>query len=329
LCSSLDANAIDGFAGFERHQGHFSEVSIGFPFPMIRDGKRKMFKNRLRARRISRYLAKIAPDYFSKRLKNPVFIIGSGRSGTTLLVNTLALHKDIATYPGEANDLWHPQAYPWRYSKLRASLPPMWVDPEEFSRLSLQHRSVSQTEMIRSVFGGFQFLMGRKCFLNKSAMLTFMIPFIVKKFPDARFVHLIRDGRAVALSYAKKQHRKIEDNLSTYQEKGFDYPFEDVLVACAKSWKLQLEEVERQTKKLGFRERGMICEMKYEDFCRDPEDVLIQIAGFVGVDSAPFKRMPLSHIKTTNYKYRQERYKGLIQEISQLMEPALGQKGYL
>jgi hypothetical protein len=171
--------------------------------------------------------------------------------------------------------------------------------------------------------------MGRKCFLNKSAMLTFMIPFIAKEFPDARFIHLIRDGRAVALSYAIKQRKKINDNLSAYAEQGFDYPFKDLLRACAKSWRLQMKEVERHTKELGFRERGVFFELKYEDFCRKPEDFLIQIAAFMGVDSAPFKGMGLSHIKTTNYKYREERYEGFIQEISQLMEPTLRIKGYL
>jgi len=287
-----------------------------------------MFRNQVKARKISKYLGKIAPEYFAKRLKNPVFIIGSGRSGKTLLAKTLAPHRDIATYPGEANDLWHPQTYPWRYSKFRASIPPIWVDPEKFSRLSLKHRSGSQKRMIRSVFGGFQFLMGKKYFLNESAMLTFMIPFIIKEFPDARFVHVIRDGRAVALSYAKRQHKKIEDNLSVYLELGYAYPFEDVLVACAKSWNLHMAEVDRQAKKLGLGERGIIYEMKYENFCRNPEKLLIQVAGFMGIDPNPFKRMDLSHIQTMNYEYGQETYKGLVQKISQQMEPTLKQKGY-
>jgi hypothetical protein len=287
-----------------------------------------MFKNQLKARKISKHLAKIAPSYFAKKVKNPIFIIGPGRSGTTLLVNTLALHNDIATYPGEANDLWHPQTYPWRYSELRVSLPPMWVDPRNFTRLSIQHRSHSQKVMIKAVFGGFQFLMGRKRFLNKSAMLTFMIPFIVKEFPDARFIHLIRDGRAVALSYALKQHRKIKDNYRIYKEQGYDYSFEDLLRACARNWKLHMEEVEQKVKRLGFKGRGVITEMKYEDFCRDPREFLIQAARFMGVDATPFKRMDLSHIQTTNYKYKQERYRRLIQEISPLMEPTLKQKGY-
>ena len=90
-----------------------------------------------RAKKAARYLARPAPGYFARKLRNPVFIIGSGRSGTTLLINTLAVHDDIATYSGEANDLWHPQTYPWRDSKHRDFLPPIWVDPEDFTRLSL------------------------------------------------------------------------------------------------------------------------------------------------------------------------------------------------
>ena len=41
---------------------------------------------------------------------NPVFIIGCGRSGTTILGNTLSNHPKIK-YLNERRDLWH-KAYP-------------------------------------------------------------------------------------------------------------------------------------------------------------------------------------------------------------------------
>ena len=298
------------------------EIHQGLPMNLL-------FLNSPRhAKKAARYLARLAPGYFARKLRNPVFIIGSGRSGTTLLINTLAVHDDIATYPGEANDLWHPQTYPWRDSKHRDFLPPIWVDPEEFTHLSLKYRTRSQVKTVRSVFGAYQFLMGRKCFLNKSAMITFMIPFILKEFPDARFVHLIRDGRAVALSYAKKGYKKNQANLNLYKRHGLDYPFKEILKACARSWKLHIEEVERQKRELQLEDKGIIYEIRYEEFCANPHNYLYNIAKIMGIDPNGFKERSYSHISSTNYKYKEDQDEDDIREISQIMEHILKEKGY-
>ena len=51
-----------------------------------------MVRNTLAAKRISKIFANIAPNYFSNKLSNPILIIGCARSGTSILVDTLANH---------------------------------------------------------------------------------------------------------------------------------------------------------------------------------------------------------------------------------------------
>src|SRR3990172_7807033 len=73
---------------------------------------------------LSKRLARIAPDYFAGKIKNPFFIIGCNRSGKSLLASTLAYHRRIAVYPEEGLELWHPQTFPWLHSSHRDYLPP-------------------------------------------------------------------------------------------------------------------------------------------------------------------------------------------------------------
>ena len=53
----------------------------------------------------------------------PIAIVGTGRCGSTLLVRILESHPEIAAWPGEANELWHPNSYPWAQRAI--DTPPM------------------------------------------------------------------------------------------------------------------------------------------------------------------------------------------------------------
>lgn len=282
-----------------------------------------------RARKLSSYLARAAPNRFAGKLRNPFIIIGCGRSGTTLLVDTLAAHKEIAAYPDEANELWHPQTFPWRYSEHQDHLPPIEVDPAEYTRLSLKYRTPSQEQRLRAVFGAYQFVMGKDCFLNKSAMITFMIPYILNQFPDAKFIHVVRDGRGVALSWAKKVHTTIAENFASYENQRFGISFDDLLGNCANSWKLHIEEIETQKKTLDLERKGILFEFRYEDFCLAPNKYLAQIADFMGISSAFFADLDYSHITSRNFKYEEELPEAKKLELFQIMEPALREKGYV
>lgn len=273
--------------------------------------------------------ARIAPNYFSQKIRDPIFIIGCNRSGTTLLVNTLATHPELATYPGEANDLWHPQTFPWRYSAHKSDLLPLEVNPLEFTERSLKHRSPSEEERLKAVFGAFQYFMRRDRFLNKSAMISFMIPYILEKFPSAKFIHIVRDGRGVARSWAQKMNTTIQNHIELYKGQGFGISYEDLLLNCAYSWRLHIQEVENQKHRLGLEKKGMLLELRYEDFCTRPDYHLFELASFMDVSPSAFQNGSYDHILNMNYKYMNQFKEPELKKLTQIMEPGLVRWGYI
>ncbi len=109
---------------------------------------------------VAKKLAKWFPNWFSQKVKNPLFIIGCARSGTSLLTRLLSQHKSIANW-SEANDIWDPYGYPWRYSNL-ATL------PIEFTPIEFTDRwwraAEPRGQEVQAVFGAFQWLLKKKSF---------------------------------------------------------------------------------------------------------------------------------------------------------------------
>ena len=284
------------------------------------------FSTRL-AKRAADRLAQLAPRYFAEKLTAPFFVIGSARSGTTLLIDVLRAHPALSVYPSEANALWHPEGYPWRETASRNRPPPLWIAPHEFTRASVAHRTPAQTRALRAAFGAYQFVTRGRCFANKSAMITFMLPYVQEVFPEARFIHLVRDGRAVALSYTKKKKKKIA-GTAIYSEEGYDYPFEQMLVRMAEHWKDHIEEVEKQKRALKLEEQDRLLEIQYERFCSHPERTLQKVVEFMGLRPERMKHDEYAHVRSTNFKFRNELDAATLRQLTETMEPALSQKGY-
>ena len=287
----------------------------------------KNYIRRKIARRIADRLADFYPSFCESKVKNPFFIIGCGRSGTSLLLKVLADRREIAAYPDEANNLWHPQAYPWHESKL--SIPAFWSEPYSFTRMSLQNRTEKDDRKIKAIFAIYQAIAGGKCFLNKSVTISFMLPEVLKLFPTARFIHLVRDGRAVALSYAKKQLKKQAEFSDIYKARGSYLSLEVLLESCARHWQEHILCIERYKSEINLTSNGQLLEIRYEDFCENPLLYLNQIAEFMEIDNTVFIDRDYSTIKTQNYKYREELGPEAIAFLEQLIEPSLKSKHYL
>jgi Sulfotransferase family len=119
----------------------------------------------------------------------PIFIIGCGRSGTTLLRMMLDSHARLSC--GEETKFL-----------------------QDLERLLTSHWPLLATyglergwwlERIRGFYTGFQaeYLArrGKQRWAEKSPGYTLHLDFINELFPDAQYVHLIRDGRDVVASY--------------------------------------------------------------------------------------------------------------------------------
>jgi len=116
------------------------------------------------------------------KIIKPVLIIGAARSGTTMMGQLLCNHPDIA-YWNEPNHIWK-YGHAYRYSDVLRSDD---VKPEIRTFIYKQ-------------FSEFLQKSGKNRFMEKTPSNCFRLPYIMEIFPDARFLHIIRDGRDVTLS---------------------------------------------------------------------------------------------------------------------------------
>ena len=144
---------------------------------------------------MEKFLNKIKNSLLGKPPFSPVFLIGCGRSGTTILGNTIGQHKEI-TYLNERRDLWH-TAYPeldiWSGA---VQNPKLLLGPEDVTS--------AKSETLKQLFYSEQINNRSTVLLEKLPINNFRLEFIRAIFPEARFIYLHRNGLEVASSIQKK-----------------------------------------------------------------------------------------------------------------------------
>jgi hypothetical protein len=219
-------------------------------------------------------------------LNHPVFIVGTGRCGTTVLLRLLDSHPELARFPSEANRLWHPALYPYELAEMEVE--PYAVDPAAFTAASLRSWPRAQRKRIVGTFAGYHWLRSRgRRLVVKSAMLSFMIPELDEIFPDAQFVHLYRYGPAVVRSYVGKELHKHPSHTES-----------EFRIVCAHYWNSCMAELNEQSKRLGSH-RSL--EVAYEDLCNDPLKTLEGLAMFLGISPSDWD-INVDAIQNRNYE---------------------------
>ena len=210
----------------------------------------------------------------------PVFIIGFQRSGTSLLRMMLDSHPDVAI-PLDTTGLWA------RYEQRLSEFGPL-TDLESRRRLV---ESILSDERIRlwetplgvddvigasrlpgypGVIDGFQNAYarakGKAHWGDKDPGNMGRLGSVLRWFPDARIVHIVRDGRDACMSLLKQ-----------------DFGGEDLL-QCAEAWREQVWWVRQIGRILG---ESQYFELRYEDLVERPEQVLRELVEFLGFEWSP------------------------------------------
>jgi omega-hydroxy-beta-dihydromenaquinone-9 sulfotransferase len=145
------------------------------------------------------------------------------------------------------------------------------------------NRSVNIDRLRRS-FAAVRRAGGGTTFVNKRVANNRRIRLLLEAFPDARFVEIVRDGRAVALSLANVDW--WPDSVvwwcgltpRQWKANGRD-PWE----LCARTWVEELHATEHGLERVSERQRLTI---SYEQLVRDPRTTLSGVALFAGLDPA-------------------------------------------
>ena len=114
----------------------------------------------------------------------PIFVLGSPRSGTTMLFGVLAASPAVGSLPGEGHLLWN-----LFHDESLAGFDSQATPPEAIARG--ERRALFW--MIRQIANG-------RRYLDKTPRNSLQVPYLHALFPDARFVFLARDGRATVSS---------------------------------------------------------------------------------------------------------------------------------
>jgi hypothetical protein len=267
-------------------------------------------------------LGRLFPGWADGQLRNPVLLIGVARSGTTVLADLLGTHPQVANW-SELNHLWDPRGYPWEASD--HSRPPDWADPHAFVRAWWSDTPPEYRRAIRRALGVYQAFARRPVLLNKSPMHTFRVTQMLEMIPEARFVYLVRDGRAVVNSYAGKIAPKIQTLPEAYRNKGLDLSFDELVLALARHW----AEAQRQYNQYkGCLRADQLLAVRYEDLCAQPRQVLGSMMQFMGVAPEKFDWSRTKVLADRNDQWRNALPEALRREAQAIMADGLSQWGY-
>jgi hypothetical protein len=209
----------------------------------------------------------------------PLLILGVRRSGTTLLRVMLDRHSQLAV-PDES--YFVPQLADRHLRRVDADaflddLRRLKTLAEWGVRLdkvrARVHDGMPIGAAIGTVYAVYADEQGKPRWGDKTPMYMQNLRLLERLFPDARFVHLVRDGRDAAVSFLAMPRGIVTETWMN--------PRSSADFAC--QWRTEVVAARR----LGSRVGSRYLEVRYEDLVADVESGLRRICGFAGLDYEP------------------------------------------
>lgn len=257
-------------------------------------------------------------------VSRPVFVVGCGRSGTTLLYGLLARHPAFAWFSS------YTQRWParpelaalsrlfrvgWLRRRGWRSVPyPAeghaifdWCrggpQPGDNAPLSETDMHTDEAVALRRVAAAHLRYQGGERFLNKNTRNTRRIRYLDAAFPDALFVHLVREPQATVASLMKVAFWPDLPiwwaNDSTPTE--LAAAGSDPASVAAEFWRREVEQIVADLSQLDA-QRSIT--MRYEDLVADPVAEVTRVLRFTDVEVTPavVEALREQHIASRNVK---------------------------
>jgi len=232
---------------------------------------------------------------------NPVFIVGPQRAGTTMLAAMLDRHSRISIPPETL--FFHSFIIYYEDNKSTDSR-------EEMVRLALAYRRIADLQLredevlehfsqyeknlknlFRSILETYTKKQGKIRAGEKTPAHLLYVPQLLKLYPEAKVVCIIRDGRDAVRSLLRT-HWAQPNNPRRFG-----------LLCC--QWNDWVQLALNYSKKFSSQQYILV---KYEDIVRDPENQLRQICDFVDENFEPMQLNP--SLKSATIPERETEWKG-------------------
>ena len=217
---------------------------------------------------------------------NPfLFIVGCPRSGTTLLRRIVDAHPDVAItkethwivqllgegHPASTDAPVTPELLEGLLSHKRFAR--LELDPRRLEHLVAQEEPVSYAELVTAVYDLFGELHGKRLVGDKTPRYVRHIPTLHGLWSQAKFVHLIRDGRDVCLSVQSwDKDKRFVTRISTFEE--------DPVSTIALWW----EQLVRLGREAGAElPADLYHEVRYERLVAEPTRECRKLCDFLGL----------------------------------------------
>jgi len=222
----------------------------------------------------------LGPRVLDPRLQAPVFVLGAPRSGTTFLGSCIGALPEVSYhFEPRVTKAAARQVYEGSWSERRAAR---------------VFRSSYRLLLLAAGDGG-------RRFVEKNPENCFVVPFLVRTFPDARFVQIIRDGRDVAVSHAEKPWLSAKSAGTGQRGRGGqawgpwarwwverdraeEFAIASDLTRTAWSWRRFTDSARTALAELP---PERVLTVRYEDVVQHPERAAATIAAFFGHAEPP------------------------------------------
>lgn len=134
-----------------------------------------------------------------KKVEKPIFIVGTGRSGSTILGKVLSIHRDVG-FLNEPKAMWYSVDH-------REDVNGHFTTGPARYRFAAEDATSEKRQEARYLFGNYLLFTGTRRVLDKNPELIFRIPFVQSIFPDAKFIFLTRNGWNTCASIVKWSQR--------------------------------------------------------------------------------------------------------------------------
>ena len=152
-------------------------------------------------------------------LVEPIIVVGTHRSGTTFLGDVMGRHPEVA--------YWEEPRHVWVWGNAST--------PDDV--LTADHATRKVADHIRDAFAGFVRAHGGSRFAEKTPSNCLRLGFIDAVFPDARYVHIYRDGRAVVRSTIQMLDTNRAPNKRQILERVRQTPVREWPALAARGWR--------------------------------------------------------------------------------------------